>query len=184
MNRLKEKYKKEIKPLLTKEWELGNGLACPVLSKVVVSMGVGEAAEDRGKVEKPAADLMVITGQKATLRKAKLSVSGFKLRKGAAIGVMVTLRGERMYGFCDKLFSIVLPKLRDFRGVKRSAFDGRGNYNLGLSEHVVFSEIDYGKIDKVRGLAVTFVTTCGDDEKAMRLLSLLGMPFEKEERRN
>ena len=180
MSRLKKRYEKEIKPALLSQFHLSNPNSCPKLKKVVLTMGVGSAATDPKEIERAQEDLKVIAGQLPVRRKAKKAISSFKLRKGQEIGLMVTLRGERMYEFLDRLFSIVLPRLRDFRGLPLSSFDGRGNYSLGLTEQILFPEIDYGKIDKVRGLAVTIITNAKDNERAQQLLALLGMPFEKE----
>jgi len=176
---LKVKYQQEIRPKLAQEWGLKNILAVPKITKVVVSMGLGEGAEDRGVIEKASQDLAMITGQKPKVTRARKSIAGFKLREGAPIGLVVNLRRERMYDFLEKLFKIVLPRLRDFQGVSAKSFDGRGNYNLGLSEHTVFPEVDLAKVDKARGLQITIVTDAKDDQKAKRLLELLGMPFEK-----
>lgn len=180
MTFLEEKYKTEIKPKLAKEFGLDNLLAVPFVQKVVVNMGVGQAAGEKGLLEKATEDLRIITGQKPRVNKARLAIAGFKIRKGDAIGLMVTLRGKRMYFFLEKLFKIVLPKLRDFKGVSLSGFDGQGNYNLGLAEQIVFPEIDYAKIDKIRGLQVTLVTSTKDEKQAKRLLEDLGMPFTKD----
>ena len=179
MANLEERYQKEIKAKLVKEFKLKSILAVPRVEKVVVNMGIGEATEDKKIIEKASADLQAITGQKPKLAKARLSIAGFKLREGNVIGLVVNLRGERMYIFLEKLFKIVLPRLRDFKGVSLKGFDGQGNYNLGIREQIVFPEVDYAKIDKVRGLQITFVTNAGDDGKAKRLLVELGMPFEK-----
>jgi large subunit ribosomal protein L5 len=180
MTFLEEKYKTEIRPKLAKEFELDNLLAVPFVQKVVVNMGVGQAAGEKGLLEKAMEDLKAITGQKPRVNKARLAIAGFKIRKGDAIGLMVTLRGKRMYFFLEKLFRIVLPKLRDFKGVSSSGFDGQGNYNLGLTEQIVFPEIDYAKIDKTRGLQITLVTSAKDEKQAKRLLENLGMPFTKD----
>lgn len=179
MNNLEEKYRQEIRPKLAKEFTLTNVLAVPAVLKVVLNMGLGQASQDKNLIEKAAEDLKTITGQKPRVNKARLAIAGFKIRKNDPIGLMVTLRGKRMYAFLEKLFKIVLPRLRDFKGVSASGFDGRGNYNLGLSEQIVFPEIDYAKIDKIRGLQVTIVTNVRDDQRAKRLLEELGVPFEK-----
>ena len=176
---LKQKYQQKIIPQLAKELGLKNRLAAPKVVKVVVNMGVGEGASEKGSIEKPSQDLAVITGQKPKITKARASVAGFRLRAGAPIGLAATLRSKRMYDFLEKLFKIVLPRLRDFQGLPVGSFDGRGNYSLGISEYTVFPEIDYSKVEKVRGLEITIVTNAGDDQKAKRLLELLGMPFEK-----
>ena len=177
---LKKKFFKEIKPQLAKELGLKNLLAVPRVEKVVVNLGLGEGAGDEGVIEGAIPHLAVITGQRPKIAKARVSIAGFKLRKGAPIGLVVTLRGQRMFDFLEKLFKIVLPRLRDFRGLPVKNFDGRGNYNIGISELTVFPEIDYSKIDKARGLQITIVTNTSDNQKAKRLLELLGMPFEKE----
>jgi len=176
---LQEKYRQEIKPKLAKEFGLKNVLAAPLVEKVVVSMGLGEGAQDKGLVEKAAEDLKVITGQKPKVTKARMAIAGFKIRKGDSIGLMVTLRGKRMYDFLEKLVKIVLPRVRDFHGVSSSSFDGQGNYNLGISEQIVFPEIDYAKIDKARGLQITMVTNTNNKLQTKRLLEELSMPFEK-----
>lgn len=174
-NNLKQKYQKEIAPKLAKEFGLDNVLAAPKLKKVVVNIGIGEEAQEPNPATK---DLAVITGQRPKICRAKKSIADFKIQKGDPIGLMVTLRGERMYDFLEKLFKIILPRLRDFHGLSLKGFDGQGNYTLGLREQTVFPEVDYGKITKVRGLEITIVTT-GDDKKSQRLLEELGMPFEK-----
>jgi len=179
MIRLKEKYEKEIKPELLKQFNLKNSLSAPKLEKVIVTMGVGLAAQDEKEIERAQQDLELIVGQRAMRRKAKKAISSFKLRKGQEIGLKVTLRGEKMYSFLDKLFSIVLPRIRDFRGLPESSFDGQGNYSLGLTEQIIFPEIDYGKIDKIRGLGITIVTNTKDRSRAQALLKMAGMPFEK-----
>ncbi|MCJ7829710.1 50S ribosomal protein L5 [Patescibacteria group bacterium] len=179
MNSLQEKYRQEIRPKLAKEFGLKNVLAAPLVEKVVVSMGLGEGAQDKGLVEKAAEDLKVITGQKPKVTKARMAIAGFKIRKGDSIGLMVTLRGKRMYDFLEKLVKIVLPRMRDFHGVSSSSFDGQGNYNLGISEQIVFPEIDYAKIDKVKGLQITIVTDTNNEAQAKRLLEEIGMPFAK-----
>jgi large subunit ribosomal protein L5 len=176
---LQEKYRQEIRPKLAKEFGLKNVLAVPLVEKVVVSMGLGEAIQDKNLIEKATEDLKAITGQKPKVTKARMSVAGFKIKKGDSIGLMTTLRREKMYSFLEKLFKIVLPRVRDFHGVSNLSFDGRGNYNLGLVEQIVFPEIDYAKVDKIRGLQITIVTNTQDDQKAKRLLEELGMPFEK-----
>ncbi len=176
---LEEKYRQEIRPKLAKEFTLPNVLAVPSVVKVVLNIGLGQASQEKNLIEKAAEDLKVITGQKAKVNKARQAIAGFKIRKNDPIGLMVTLRGKRMYVFLEKLFKIVLPRLRDFKGVSNSGFDGRGNYNLGLNEQIVFPEIDYAKIDKIRGLQITMVTNARDDQKAKRLLEELGLLFEK-----
>lgn len=157
----------------------GSNLKKYRVEKVVVNIGLGEGAHDKNVIEAALGDLMVITGQKPALRRARVAVAGFKIRKGDPIGLKVTLRGKRMTDFLRKLFTIVLPRLRDFQGVSLKSFDGQGNYSLGISEQIVFPEIDYSKIDKIRGLEITIVTNTGSDEKAQKLLENLGMPFEK-----
>jgi len=181
MSSLKEKYQKEIVPQLAKELGLKNHLAVPKVVKVMVNIGIGEGAQDKKVIEPASQDLAIITGQKPRVAKARISEAGFKLRAGAPIGLVVTLRGQRMYDFLEKLFQVVLPRLRDFQGVPTKSFDGRGNYSLGISEHTVFPEIDYSKVEKVRGLEITLVTNTDDDQAARKLLTLMGMPFEKKE---
>ncbi|OGV89203.1 50S ribosomal protein L5 [Microgenomates group bacterium RBG_19FT_COMBO_39_10] len=181
-NNLKEKYQKEIAPQLTKEFGLGNSLAAPKLKKIVVNIGLSEALDNKKALEAASEDLAMITGQRPKTTRARQSIAGFKLRKGQSIGLMVTLRGRRMYDFLEKLISVVLPRLRDFQGVSLKSFDGQGNYSLGIPEQIVFSEIDHSKVDKVRGLEMTIVTNARTNEKAKRLLELLGMPFEKGEK--
>lgn len=176
---LEEKYKKEVVPILMKEFDIKNILAVPKIVKVVVNSGVGQLARDKEKLEVFKKELGLITGQMPSERKARVSVSGFNIRKGMVVGLKVTLRKRRMYEFLYKLFSIVLPRLRDFKGVSTKGFDSQGNYTLGLSEHTVFPEIDVAKTTP-RGLEITIVTNSKDKEKTERLLSLLGMPFSKE----
>lgn len=178
MSRLKERYEKEIVPKLINEFGY-NVMRVPRLEKIVLNIGVGEAVKNPKAIESAQRDLMAISGQYPVITKAKRSISAFKLRKGMPIGVMVTLRGKRMYDFFDKLVNAVLPRIRDFQGVPTHSFDGRGNYSLGIKEQLVFPEIDYDKIDKVRGLEITIVTTAKKDEEARRLLELLGMPFQR-----
>lgn len=182
MKNLQENYKESIRPKLSKEFGSSNLLAVPLIEKIVLNIGLGEGAQDKGVVEKATEDLKTITGQKPRINKARLAIAGFKIRKGDPIGLMVTLRGKRMYDFLEKLVKIVLPRVRDFHGVSLSGFDGQGNYNFGVSEQIVFPEIDYAKIDKVRGLQITIVTNMNDKIKAKRLLEELGMPFEKVEK--
>ncbi len=177
--RLKEKYYKEVVPALMEELGLRNVMEVPRIEKVVLNIGVGEGKENAKALEAAARDLTIIAGQKAIIRRARKSIAGFRLRKGQPIGVKVTLRGDRMWAFLDRLINIALPRVRDFRGVSPHAFDGRGNYSLGFREQLVFPEIDYDKIDKVRGLQVTIVTTAETDEEAYKLLEKLGMPFRK-----
>ena len=176
---LKEKYQQEIAPKLAKELKLANALAAPRVDKIVINVGLSEAMENKKTLEAMSNDLAVITGQKPKVTKARQSIAGFKLRAGQSIGLMITLRGQRMYDFFEKLVRVVLPRLRDFQGVSLKSFDGQGNYNLGIPEQIVFPEVDHAKIDKVRGLEITIVTNAKTDEKAKKLLVLLGMPFEK-----
>jgi len=180
MNILKEKYQNEVVPALMKELDLHNVMQVPRISKVVVNIGLGEALDNPKALEAASSDLAKITGQKPVITKARKSIAAFKLREGRAIGTMVTLRGERMWSFLDRLMNIVLPRVRDFRGVSAEAFDGRGNYTLGLREQIIFPEIEYDKVDKVRGMEITIVTTAPTDDQAVKLLQLLGMPFRKD----
>lgn len=180
MARLKDKYDKEVKPRLKERFKIQNDLAVPRLIKIVVNMGVRGAVENKGRVETAVRDMSQITGQRPTVRKARVSISGFKLREGMPIGCAVTLRKDRMWEFADRLITIVLPRIRDFRGVK-DKLDGRGNYSLGLSEQSVFPEIDFDKIEFAQGMDITFVTTAGDDERGYALLKELGMPFATRE---
>ena len=179
MNRLRERYKSEVIPALKKEFGYPNAMAVPRLKKVVVNMGLGEGTQNAKIVDTGAEELGKITGQKASIRKSTKAISQFKLRKGLPIGAMVTLRGERMYEFVDRLIAIALPRVRDFRGVSSKGFDGRGNYTLGLRDQLLFPEIDYMKVDKPRGMNVSFVTSARTDEEARRLLALIGMPFRQ-----
>ncbi len=181
MNRMQERYKTEIAPALIKAFGFKNPMQAPRVEKVVVNIGVGEALDNPKALEAAVGDLTTITGQKPVTTKARKSIANFKLREGRLIGVKVTLRGDRMWAFLDRLLNIALPRVRDFRGVSANAFDGRGNYTLGLRDQLVFPEIEYDKIDKLRGLEVTIVTTARDDEQARALLQLLGMPFGKKE---
>jgi large subunit ribosomal protein L5 len=180
MARLKDKYDKEVKPRLKERFKIQNDNAVPRLSKIVINMGVKGAVENKGRVDSAVRDLAQITGQRPTVRKARTSISGFKLREGMPIGCAVTLRRSRMWEFADRLITIVLPRIRDFRGVK-DKLDGRGNYSLGLSEQSVFPEIDFDKIEFAQGMDITFVTTAGDDERGYALLKELGMPFQTRE---
>ena len=175
--RLKEKYQKEIVQALEKQLGISNINQVPRLTKIVVNMGVGAAAQDAKILEGAVADLRVITGQQPAITRAKKSIAGFKLREGMAIGAKVTLRGERMYEFLDRLVNLALPRVRDFRGVNPNSFDGRGNYSLGIKEQLIFPEIDYDKIDKIRGMDIIIVTTANTDEEARELLTLMGAPF-------
>jgi large subunit ribosomal protein L5 len=174
-----EKYQKEIKGTLQKELKISNVMAVPKLTKIVVNVGLGEALQDQKILGKVADQLAVITGQKPSITRAKKSIATFKLRAGDKIGIKVTMRGKRMYDFLEKLTKIALPRVRDFRGVSRKNFDHSGNYSLGLTEQIVFPEIEYSKIDRIRGLQLTFVTNVKKDEHALALLEKLGMPFEK-----
>jgi large subunit ribosomal protein L5 len=178
--RLKHKYAVEVKPRLKERFGIANDHAVPRLSKIVVNMGVGAAVENKARVEAAVKDMAMVTGQQPTVRKAKESISAFKLREGMPIGCAVTLRNERMWEFADRLISIVLPRIRDFRGVK-DRLDGRGNYTLGLSEQTVFPEIEIDKVEFSQGMDITFVTTAGDDERGYFLLKELGMPFQTKE---
>jgi len=175
--RLKERYEKEIVPALQKEFGYDNIMQVPQVHKLVINIGMGEAIANAKAMDNAVRDIADITGQHPVVTKAKRSIASFKLRQGMAIGVMVTLRGQRMWDFLDKLVNVALPRLRDFQGVSPDSFDGRGNYTLGLKEQLVFPEVDYDKIDKVRGMEVTVVTTARNDEEGRRLLQLLGMPF-------
>ena len=179
MNRLKEKYVSEIVPSLREKHNYKSVTEVPKLDKIVVNMGVGDATTNAKLLEAAMADLAIITGQKPVATKAKKAIAGFKVREGQAIGCKVTLRGENMYNFLDKLISITLPRVRDFRGVSPKAFDGRGNYTLGLTEQLIFSEIEYDNVVKVRGMDIVFVTTAKTNEEAYDLLAAFGMPFKK-----
>jgi len=178
-SRLKEKYQQEVVPALQKEFNYKNPMQVPCVHKVVVNIGMGEVIQNAKAMDAAVSDLATITGQRPVITRAKRSVAAFKLREGMQIGCMVTLRGDRMYQFLDKLVNVALPRLRDFQGVSPEAFDGRGNYTLGLREQLVFPEIDYDKVDKVRGMEVSIVTTARTDEEGRRLLKLMGMPFKK-----
>ena len=180
MARLKEKYNNEIVDAMTKRFGYENIMQVPKLEKIVVNMGVGEAKENSKILDSAIADLEKITGQKAVTTKAKNSVANFKIREGMPIGCKVTLRGEKMYEFLDRLVNLALPRVRDFRGVNPNAFDGRGNYALGIKEQLIFPEIEYDKVDKVRGMDIIVVTTAETDEEARELLAQFGMPFKKE----
>jgi len=177
---IKERYADEIVPSLLKTLNLSNVMEVPRIKKVVVNIGVGEALDNAKALDAAIADLTIITGQKPVVTKARKSIANFKLREGRQIGVKVTLRGDRMWTFLDRLMNIALPRMRDFRGVSPNAFDGRGNYTLGLREQLVFPEIDYDKIDKLRGMEISIVTTARTDEEGRQLLQMLGMPFKKE----
>ena len=175
----KEKYKNEIIPNLQKEFSYKTVMQVPKLEKIVINIGCGDASHNSKMLEACVNDLLNITGQKPVITKARKSIAGFKLREGQSIGCKVTLRGDAMYNFLDKLISISLPRVRDFRGLSRKAFDGRGNYTIGIKEQLIFPEIEYDKIDKVRGMDINFVTTAKTDEEARELLSLMGAPFAK-----
>ena len=175
--RLKERYQEEVVPALMREFGFTNVMQVPKLEKAVLNIGLGEAITNAKAIDAAVGDLQQITGQKPVVTRAKRSVAAFKLRTGMPIGVKVTLRGDRMYEFFDRLVNIALPRIRDFRGVSPNAFDGRGNFTLGMTEQIAFPEIDYDRVDKVRGLEIAFVTTARNDEEGRRLLALLGMPF-------
>ncbi len=179
MSRYKELYRSEIVPTMMKEFNYRNVMEVPRLEKIVVNIGMGEALENAKALDYAVADVKTITGQQPIVTRARKSIAGFKLREGNAIGVKVTLRGKRMYDFLDRLCNVSLPRQRDFRGVSPDGFDGRGNYSLGLREQLVWPEIDYDKIDRVRGMNITVVTTAKTDDEARRLLALFGMPFRK-----
>ncbi|BBB49248.1 50S ribosomal protein L5 [Pelolinea submarina] len=179
MNALKEKYREEVAPALMKEFGLTNVMQVPTVKKIVVNIGMGEAMDNPKSLEAATNDMVKITGQRPVLTKAKKSIANFKLREGRIIGVKVTLRGEKMWALLDRLVNIALPRVRDFRGVSDKSFDGRGNYTLGLREQLIFPEIEYDSIDKLRGMELTFVTSAPNDEQAMSLLKHLGMPFRK-----
>jgi large subunit ribosomal protein L5 len=179
MARLRDKYKKEIAPALAKEFDIKNPMAIPRVEKIVVNMGLGEASGNAKILDVATDELKAITGQKPVITKAKKSIAAFKLRQGMNIGSMVTLRGERMYEFLDRLISVALPRVRDFRGVSGKAFDGRGNYTLGVREQLIFPEIDFNKVDKTRGMNISIVTTAKTDDQARSLLKALGMPFRQ-----
>jgi len=180
MNRLQEQYNNEIAPALFKELGLSNVMQIPRITKVVVNIGVGEALDNPKALDAAVNDLTIITGQKPVVIAAKKAISNFKLREGRQIGVKVTLRGEKMWAFLDRLINIALPRVRDFRGISADSFDGRGNYTLGLNEQLIFTEIQYDKIDKVRGMEVSIVTTAENDDQARELLRKFGMPFRKD----
>ena len=179
MSRLKERYLTDVVPALRKEFGYSNVMAVPRITKVVVNMGLGEGTQNAKIVDTGAEEVTKVTGQRAAVTRATKSIAQFKVRKGMPIGAMVTLRGERMYEFIDRLVSIALPRVRDFRGVSVRGFDGRGNYTLGLRDQLMFPEIDYLKVDKARGMNISFVTTAGTDQEARRLLQLMGMPFRQ-----
>lgn len=179
MARLKETYKKDVAPALMKKFSYKSVMQIPKLEKVIINVGCGEARDNAKMIDSIVSDLSAITGQRPVVCKAKKSVANFKLREGMSIGAKVTLRAENMYEFVDRLFNVALPRVRDFRGINPNSFDGRGNYNMGLREQLIFPEIDYDKIDKVRGMDICFVTTAKTDEEARELLSLMGAPFTK-----
>ena len=176
--RLKEYYINEIVPFLMKEFKFKNSMQIPKLSKIIVNIGVGDAVQDIKNLDGAVKDLSLITGQKPAIRRARKSISNFRLRTGMPVGCMVTLRGNRMYEFLDRLLTFAIPRIRDFRGVSDRSFDGRGNYTLGIKEQIIFPEIDFDKIDKTRGMDITFVTTAKKDEEAKELLKAFGMPFK------
>jgi large subunit ribosomal protein L5 len=177
--RLKDRYHKEIAPAISKEFGIENPMAVPKLEKIVINMGMGEAIANSKVLDTAADELRAIAGQKPVITKAKKSIASFKLRQGMPIGAMVTLRGDRMYEFLDRLITVALPRVRDFRGVSPRAFDGRGNYTLGIREQLIFPEIDFNKVDKTRGMNISIVTTARNDEQARSLLKALGMPFRQ-----
>jgi large subunit ribosomal protein L5 len=179
MNRLKEKFEKEITPALMSKFNYTSVMQVPKLDKIVINMGVGDAVANSKALDNAVEELAAITGQKPVVTKAKKSIAGFRLREGMPIGAKVTLRGERMYEFIDKLVSVSLPRVRDFRGISKKSFDGRGNYTLGVKEQLIFPEIDYDKVNKVRGMDIVIVTTANTDEEARELLTGYGMPFQK-----
>lgn len=179
MGRLKDKYVQEVIPAMQAKFKYKSTMEIPKLEKVVLNMGVGDVKENPKAMDSAVNDMSIITGQKPIITKAKKSVANFKVREGMNIGCKVTLRAERMYDFVDKLFSVSLPRVRDFRGVSANSFDGRGNYSMGLKEQLIFPEIEYDKVEKVRGMDITFVTTAKTDEEARELLKLLGMPFSQ-----
>ncbi|RJQ07299.1 MAG: 50S ribosomal protein L5 [Bacillota bacterium] len=179
MARLKERYLKTVVPALKERFGYSSSMQIPKVTKVVVNMGVGEATQDPKALDAAVTDLTIITGQKPVITRAKRSIAAFKLRQGVPIGTYVTLRGDRMYDFLDRLFNVALPRVRDFRGVPSKSFDGRGNFSLGIKEQLIFPEIDYDKVEKIRGMDVTIVTTARTDEEARALLALLGMPFRE-----
>jgi large subunit ribosomal protein L5 len=179
MARLKERYQKEVAPAIAKEFGIENPMAVPRLTKIVLNMGMGEAVANPKILDTAVEELRAIAGQKPVITKAKKSIASFKLRQGMPIGVMVTLRGEHMYEFFDRLVSVALPRVRDFRGVSPKAFDGRGNYTVGIREQLIFPEIDFNKVDKMRGLNISIVTSARDDDQARALLKALGMPFRQ-----
>lgn len=180
--RLKEKYTKEVAPALMEQFQYKSIMQVPRLEKICINQGVGAATQDKKLVDNAVAELTLIAGQKAVSTKAKQSISNFKLREGMPIGVRVTLRNERMYEFLDRLISVALPRVRDFRGINDKSFDGRGNYSMGITEHIIFPEIDLDKVSKITGMDVTFVTTAKTDAEALALLKLMGLPFRNQQR--
>lgn len=179
MPRLKETYKNEVFRQLMEKFNYNNVMEVPRLEKITINMGLGEAKDNAKMMEKAIAELALISGQKPVVTKAKKSIANFKVRQGMPVGTMVTLRGDNMYYFADKFFNIALPRVRDFKGVSKNAFDGRGNYSMGIREQLIFPEINYDKVDKIKGMNIAFTTTAKTDEEASELLRLLGMPFEK-----
>ncbi|MFZ0444284.1 MAG: 50S ribosomal protein L5 [Bacillus sp. (in: firmicutes)] len=179
MNRLREKFSKEITPALVSKFNYKSVMQVPKVEKIVVNMGIGDAVQNAKSLDVAVEELATITGQKPIITRAKKSIAGFRLREGMPIGAKVTLRGERMYEFLDKLVSVSLPRVRDFRGISKKSFDGRGNYTLGVREQLIFPEIDYDKVSKVRGMDIVIVTTANTDEEARELLTQIGMPFQK-----
>lgn len=179
MNSLKEKYLNDVRPALTEKFEYSSIMQAPKVDKIVINMGVGDAVSNTKNLDKAVEELTLIAGQKPVITKAKNSIAGFRLREGMPIGTKVTLRGERMYDFLDKLVNVALPRVRDFRGVSKKAFDGRGNYTLGVREQLIFPEIDYDTVDKVRGMDIVIVTTANTDEESHEMLKQMGMPFQK-----
>jgi len=177
MLRLKEKYENEVRPAIMEKFKYKSVMQIPKLEKIVINMGLGEAKENAKAIDSAIADLTLITGQKPVITKAKKSIAAFKLRQGMNIGCKVTLRGAKMYAFADKLLNVALPRVRDFHGVSANSFDGRGNYALGIKEQLIFPEMEYDKVDKIRGMDIVFVTTAKTDEEAKELIKLLGMPF-------
>ena len=179
MNRLRQKYENEVKNQMVEKFGYKSVMQIPTIDKIVINMGIGDAVSNSKVLDEAVAELALITGQKPVITRAKKSIAGFRLREGMPIGCKVTLRGERMYDFLDKLVSVSLPRVRDFRGVSKKSFDGRGNYTLGVKEQLIFPEIDFDKVNKVRGMDIVVVTTTNTDEEARELLTQLGMPFQK-----
>lgn len=179
MARLRDKYKNDIAPAIAKEFDIKNPMAIPRIEKIVINMGLGEASSNAKVLDVATEELKSITGQKPVITKAKKSIAAFKLRQGMNIGTMVTLRGDRMYEFLDRLISVALPRVRDFRGISGKSFDGRGNYTLGIREQLIFPEIDFNKVDKTRGMNISIITTARTDEEARSLLKSMGMPFRQ-----